>query len=255
MKLIFYAENPAQIDLRPNPPTREWMNKTAESYAYRCLPLNIANAHGWSFHLPFEVMVMWNGQDHTHAMQFRTTGGNRVADVCMSNFGHGIVTFFVKGVFRTEPGWDMYISGAANAPIDGAAPLQGVAETDWSPYSFTMNWQITRVGHWVRFPKGYPFCSIFPVPHGYLQEVEPEIRPMASNLALKKEHDEWSASRRKFIDDLGDPQSRAVKDKWQKSYYQGKRPDGSDGPDDHLIKLRLNEFVYTDPSDKPKDKP
>ena len=61
MKLQFFADNPDLIDLRPNAPTREWMDNTSQSYAYRCLPLNIANAHGWSFHLPFEVQAYWNG--------------------------------------------------------------------------------------------------------------------------------------------------------------------------------------------------
>lgn len=242
MKLTFYADTPSTVDLRANPPTRAWMDNTAQSYAYRCLPLNIANAHGWSFHLPFDVMAWWNGDQVKESIKFRTRGEGNIADVCMSNFGHGIITFFVRGVFRTEPGWDLYISGAANAPLDGVAPLQGVAETDWSPYSFTMNWQITRPGTWVTFPKGYPFCSIFPVPHGYLQGIEPEIRSMSDNPELKRQHDEWSAGRRQFIADLGDPQSRATKDKWQKNYYQGKMPDGADGPDDHLIKLRLREF-------------
>jgi hypothetical protein len=39
-----------------------------------------------------------------------------------------------------------------NSPKDGIAPLTGVIETDWLPYPFTMNWQMTRPGS-VRFDK------------------------------------------------------------------------------------------------------
>ena len=31
--------------VRPAEATRPWMDATPESFAYRCLPLNIANAH------------------------------------------------------------------------------------------------------------------------------------------------------------------------------------------------------------------
>ena len=33
--------------IRPAPARRDWMDATPESFAYRCLPLDIANAHGW----------------------------------------------------------------------------------------------------------------------------------------------------------------------------------------------------------------
>ena len=52
MKLTFYAMEKGSARLRPAPPTRQWMDETSEAFAYRCLPLNIANAHGWELLSP-----------------------------------------------------------------------------------------------------------------------------------------------------------------------------------------------------------
>ena len=38
------------------------------------------------------------------------------------------------------------VQGPINRPKDGIAALPGIIETDWSPYSFTMNWMFTRPG-------------------------------------------------------------------------------------------------------------
>ena len=37
------------------------MDETQNRYAYRCLPLTIANAMGWEILLPANVSAEWNG--------------------------------------------------------------------------------------------------------------------------------------------------------------------------------------------------
>ena len=63
------------------------------------------------------------------------------------------------------------VQGPINRPKDGIAALSGIIETDWSPYSFTMNWMFTRPGTPVRFEKGEPYCHIFPVSCGALERL------------------------------------------------------------------------------------
>jgi Family of unknown function (DUF6065) len=93
----------------------------------------------------------------------------------VSHFGHGILTFHIPCLFRTEPGIDLLVQGPVNRPKDAIAPLSGIVETDWAPYTFTMNWQFTRPGIAVRFEKGEPFCHVWPLQRGALQTVEPEV--------------------------------------------------------------------------------
>ena len=47
MKLIAHLIDGHQVDIRPAPVERDWMEATGNRFAYRCLPLNIANAYGW----------------------------------------------------------------------------------------------------------------------------------------------------------------------------------------------------------------
>jgi hypothetical protein len=47
MRLICYPTSGEPPKLIPAPFERDWMDRTRAGFAYRCLPLNIANAHGW----------------------------------------------------------------------------------------------------------------------------------------------------------------------------------------------------------------
>lgn len=241
MKFEFLTTDPDIVDLRANKPTRQWMDETSESFAYRCLPLNIANAHGWSFHLKQDLLVHWDGRREGEGITIKSDKPHdRVA---ASIFGHGILTFHTHGLFQIEKGWNLMVSGSLNEPKDGISPLTGVIETDWSPYSFTMNWKITRPNHWISFKAGDVFCNVMPVQRGLLETIEPQLRPLSSEPVLKEEHDLWGQSRQKFNSELLKEGSYAQKKKWQKDYYRGRRPDGSEGPPDHIIKLRLKEFT------------
>src|SRR5438128_10478669 len=61
MKLTCYALKADPPSLRPAPTTRAWMDRIPDHHAYRCLPLNIANAHGWEILSPCAFSVTWNG--------------------------------------------------------------------------------------------------------------------------------------------------------------------------------------------------
>ncbi|MFB8344846.1 DUF6065 family protein [Brucella cytisi] len=45
---------------------------------------------------------------------------------------------------KTEPEFDLFVTGSINRPKDAISPLTGFVETDWSPYTFTMNWRFTH---------------------------------------------------------------------------------------------------------------
>src|SRR5262245_17978250 len=154
MKLTCYALTPDPLPLRPAPGTRAWMDAIPDRHAYRCLPLAIANAHGWEIGSPCSFEATWNGWPKPTDIKLRALDGYpKLGDIVVSHFAFGIVTFHLTYLFRTEPGWDLFATGPLNRPKDGIAPLSGVIETDWMPYPFTMYWQMTRSGT-VRFAKG-----------------------------------------------------------------------------------------------------
>jgi hypothetical protein len=238
VKLVCYALKPDPPAIRAAPPTRSWMDRIKDNHAYRCLPLNIANSHGWEILCPRPFSATWNGGILPRDIELAALdGGGDLSQVVVTHFAYGIITFHLWYLFRTEPGWDLFATGSTNSPKDGIAPLSGVIETDWLPYPFTMNWQMTRPGM-VHFEKDEPICMVFPVPHGALQEVEPEIVALDSAPELKQQTMEWKERRDDFMRKLHTLDPKTMKDAWQRYYFLGKMPDGS-SPAQHLPKLRL----------------
>src|SRR3954452_13536917 len=228
--------------IRPAPAKRDWMDGTPESFAYRCLPLNIANAHGWELLNPCAFDACWNGQTDTGAVTIRPHAEGPVASVATSLFGQGIVTFHIPGIFRTPPGWNLWIGGSPNQPKDGIYPLTGVVETDWSPFTFTMNWRFTRPNHWVRFDAGEPICFFFPVQRALLDDVRPALAPIEAEPSLLGRFQAWRKGRDPFVLRMGNEPPPAPADKWQKHYYRGVDMSEQEQVADHRTRLRLKPF-------------
>jgi len=239
MRLICYPTAGKAPSLRPAPSTRRWMDETPQGFAYRCLPLTIANSHGWEILQPVSVRIVWTGAPGVEALQ--VTGEGNPGFWPVSHFGQGILTFQIHALFRTDPGINLWVGGPVNRPKDGIQPLTGLVESDWSPYSFTMNWQFTRPGE-IRFEAGEPFCHFFPVARGGIEAVEPEIRPLESDPELAAQYRAWAAGRTTFNAGLKSLPPAQAAGLWQKSYYRGRGPSGEDGAADHRIKTRPKPF-------------
>lgn len=241
--LTAYVIDGHDVRIRPAPVERDWMDSTDERFAYRCLPLNIANAHGWEVLCTTPFSAVWDGRKGKDAIRIKSRSGTTAPAV--SHFGDGVLTFHVPCLFRTDPGVDLFVTGPINRPKDAIAPLSGVIETDWSPYTFTMNWKFTRPFQKVYFEADEPYCHLFPLARGSLEEIAPDIRNLSENPDLAREYDQWTKSRNTFNTALTEPDSKASQDKWQKTYFRGSTPSGAPGPSDHKSRLRLKAFSKT----------
>ena len=240
MKLIAYSVGAPRLEIRPAPATRPWLDKLPAAFGYRCLPLNIGSSHGWEILCPTGFVAMWNGGEGLDDLSVRVD--TDVGWKPTSHFGSGILTFHTRYLFRTEPGFNLFVTGPTNHRKHGIAPLTGVIETDWSPYTFTMNWAFTQQGG-LRFEAGEPFCMVFPVPRGLVDAVEPEIRDLAADPETKRRYDLWNTSREQFLRDLRAWKPEALDEKWQKHYYRGVWPEGGQAIPAHQIKLRVKPFA------------
>lgn len=233
MKLTAYTMNDLPPDIQPAPHERVWMNNTPDKYAYRCLPLNIANSLGWQIVSDVGFEMIWNGGLHKNDVQITYLEGNR-RNLPQSHFGSGIITFHVNALFRSQPGTQMLVTGPINQFIDGLHALSGVVETDWAPYTFTMNWRCMVPNTLIKFPDGFPVCQIIPLNLDLIESQEPEMRRIESDPELKERYDAWSQSRNAFIAS-GSPG-------WQKNYFTGKNPDGSEAEIKHRTRMRVAPF-------------
>jgi len=230
-------------EIRPAPARRAWMDETPESFAYRCLPLGIANAHGWEVLCPCDFEATWNGQTGIEGVEVRVLSDTPASEHPVSLFGQGTVTFHVQGLFRTPPGWNLWVSGPPNAAKDGIHALTGVIETDWSPFTFTMNWRFTRPGCTVRFRKGEPIAFFFPIQRGAIEAFVPRFADIERAPELKQGFEAWSQSRDAFHRLMAEAPPPAPSDRWQKHYYRGVDVHGQAHVKDHRSKLRLRDFA------------
>ncbi len=244
--LTCYAIAEEAPTLRPAPPTRTWMDESREGYAYRCLPLSIANGHGWEILNPSSFEATWRGSRDNNGIEIVSLDGAK--PLATSHFGHGVLTFHIHALFRTAPGTNLWVSGPSNHPKHGIQALQGVIETDWTFATFTMNWLFTAPGT-VRFERDEPFCFFFPVGRGALNAIEPELRSVADDRAIYDGYSEWRSERARFLRHLPIEGTEAHEAGWEKTYFQGIRPDKTKVAD-HQTKLRLKPFVDRRPAKK-----
>jgi hypothetical protein len=227
-------------EMAPGRPDRPWMDAFGGRAPYRCLPLTMANTTGWEILCPFGFTAEWNG-------------GTTVSDITIvpdaplddpsafvvSHFAYGTLTFHTGYLFRTPSGWAVLASGPPNHIKHGIQALDGLVETDWLPFPFTMNWLFTAPGR-VRFEKGEPFCFINVVEHSQAERFAPVIRSIDSEPELKAQYEAWSASRTEFNQKLTDRDPATLKESWQRFYFKGEPPArGGPAPERHVNKRRL----------------
>jgi hypothetical protein len=231
---------PVEMPLAAAPLHREWMELSDQRFAYRCLPLAVANQAGWMLLNPGTFTALWDGGESRASLSLTVAPGHENAGL-HSHFGSGILTFSIPYLFRTPPGINLWVKGLSNWVKDGAQPLEGVVETDWSSATFTMNWKLTRPNHPVRFERGEPVCMIVPVPRGLTEGLDPVYAALADDPALQRQHEVWSAERQKFNEALDKGRPEAVERGWQREYMKGLHVVGGRAPA-HQTKILLKEF-------------
>jgi hypothetical protein len=241
VKLICYPTSGEPPKIIPAPLERDWMDATEDGFAYRCLPLNIANAHGWFILNAIAFVAQWDGGNLLDSISIQAAEKASSSPLAISHFGFGVLTFHINGLFRTEPGFDLFVTGPFNMPKDGIQPLTGIVETDWSPFTFTMNWRFTRKLTPVAFERDEPICMIYPVARGVIESVEPEFRSLDEDPKIRQSYLDWSARRSAFNAALSEESSDARREKWQKEYFRGYSTQLGTAPE-HRTKIRAKPF-------------
>jgi Family of unknown function (DUF6065) len=210
--------------IEPAPPKRDWMDATFKKIAYRCLPLIAANQAGWVVRCPANFWATWSGKPDNHGVRVvYDSDSAHLAGTAISHFGSGVLTFVLPWLFRTSPGYGLLLRGLTNEVRDNAVPLDAVVETDWSPYTFTMNWKIVRGDVPVRFAKGDAVCMIQPFALELLEQLDCSFEPFAAApQEIRQGFDDFVNRRSANI--AVAPQGQYES---QRDYFAGRYPDGS----------------------------
>jgi hypothetical protein len=228
-----------QFRIVPASRERDWMNATPNRFAYRCLPLVIANQMGWTIGCPVSFEAIWDGRMSPDGIRVRldegAPAGTQWKEYIVGHFGSGILTFVIPFLFRTAADHGLYVRGPTNTVKRGAVALDAYVETQWHDLTFTMNWKLTDPGLCVRFEQGEPMCMIAPYDAAALQDVTTEKISICRDPPLRDALAAKIDSRNKFN---ADPDRGSS---WQKNYFQGENASG-ERHDGHLSKLRLTPF-------------
>ncbi len=227
------------MPIRTSDRRRQWMDDTRDRFAYRCLPLAIANQMGWEVLCPVSFTARWNGREGLDAIRIRFD--DEPSPLIGSHFGYGVLTFTLGYLFRTSKSQNVWVKGPSNQPKDGIAPLEGVIETDWAPFTFTMNWQFTRRRHKVRFEKGEPVCAILPYPRHYVGKFRPKMKNINENPKLYEQYTKWREDRLAFNEAVKEAGTEAAKSGWQRTYMKGEDQMGNVFAG-HQTKIRVRDF-------------
>jgi hypothetical protein len=241
LTIFAYEVSPCgDMPLTTAPVRRDWMDATDQRFAYRCLPLAIANQAGWLIHCPASFRACWDGGPDRRSLAILPDQAPLDSRI-LSHFGSGIITFSIPYLFRTPASVNLWVKGPSNFIKDGVQALEGVVETDWLPATFTMNWKLTRPGHEVHFERGEPICMVVPQARGLAECLVPVRASLASEPVLQREYEEWSASRDRFLTELVLGKADALRQGWQKDYTRGLMADGRRFVE-HQTQLQLKEF-------------
>ncbi|MEK9767556.1 MAG: DUF6065 family protein [Betaproteobacteria bacterium] len=219
----------------------DWMDDMG-GHPYRCLPMLIANQNGWTVHLKYDILATWNGNKGQNGVRLLHKAPKewKGKEPAVSLFGNGIVTFLVDHLVKTPQNVNIRVSGAPNRWLDGATALEGIVESDWLEYSYTMNWKITRPHQTIIFPAGFPIAYITPVPAAYIENFNCRVRHMSENPELLQGYRNYANSRSNYIDEKTVGEKDPNKEIWQKLYFKGQPSPGKELPEGTVHRTKLD---------------
>lgn len=223
---------PSQMNIKSAKVKREWMDKT-NGFAYHCLPLNIANQYGWVCHSIETFTATWNGGLGQESIVINQEG-NISRKIAMSHFGYGILTILTDFLVKTPQNVSTYIRGISNNNYENVYPLDGIVETDWLPFTFTMNYKFEKPGT-VTFKKGDPLFMFFPIERSYIENFDIVQKPISSNPQLLDDLQKYGKAR--------DYNLNNKINKPQKFYVSGNVVDEKVEINNHQRRLDLKEPV------------
>lgn len=214
---------------------RDWMDSYTHSFAYRCLPLKIANESGWLIRCPIDFTAEYVNDDNpTKSVNINITGGDKdiYSKYIRSHFGRGVITFSIPYLFRTPGSWCIWARGYPNYYKHNVSFLEGIIETYWSYSTFTYNIRLIEKNILVEFKRGEPIMFFTCIDLNELNKSSIQHIDINTNPDLKKAYEAWSISRSNFN------QSQRSPEDWQKDYFKGLKTN-NEIQEQHLTTIKL----------------
>jgi len=215
---------------------REWMHKSLNKFAYKCLPLGIANQYGWVVLSPVDFSVSWYGGTKPIDVEVFSEDERFRKDIFGGHFGESTFTVIPDFILQTPEGYSTYIRGIPNYENKFLKPLDAIVETDWLPFTFTYNFKFVEPGT-VDFKKGDPLFCFFPIERNTVENFSIFEQNLVDNKILFNDFNEYAKSRHDFN------KKRPVAGEVQKFYINGRGPNKIYSIKNHIKRLFFKEVT------------
>jgi hypothetical protein len=212
---------------------RDWMTESRNKFAYKCLPLNIANQYGWAVLSPADFSIVWWEGKEAPDIDVIIDDENYDSSI-LSYFGESVFTLHPDFVLQTPENYSMYIRGIPNNDRVGLKPLDAIVETDWLPFTFTYNFKVEGPGVY-EFKKGEPLFCFFPIERDTVENFKLEESFIGNAGEFAKDFYSFEKHSADRIHD----------DFHHRLYIQGKSPNKI-----HQIKNHITSLLFGGKSDK-----
>lgn len=148
------------------PAKRDWMDKTDNGHAYRCLPVTLSNSMGWTISYPEEISFIWDGVSSSSSDHVKILKGHKYVH---PNRANASISFNTGVALRSEENLSIAIMPVPNQFIDGAQAFTAIISTSVLKSEIPCAWMITSPNKVITIPKNTPIACIMPISLTYLQ--------------------------------------------------------------------------------------
>lgn len=209
---------------------RKWMTESRKQFAYKCLPLNIANSYGFAVYSPADFTITWWGGKEAPSIEIDSPDPE-MHETILSYFGESVFTVHLDFIVKTPENYSIYIRGVPNQMERGFIPLDAIVETDWLPFTFTYNFMLVEPGIY-EFKKNEPLFIFFPIERNTVEnfklvdrsiEEDPEmLEDFREYAKISKDRAEKSYHPRLYLNGRGPNKVFKIKNHIKKLIFGGK---------------------------------
>ena len=213
------------------------MNESLDKFAYKCLPLNVANQYGWSVLSPCDFKVSWYGGGSSNSVEVFDIP-EEFENIVSGHFGSGTFTINVDFIIKTPKGYSLYVRGVPNKDYGIVQPLDAIVETDWLPFTFTYNFKFIDSGV-AEFKKGEELFSFFPIKRDTVENFSIHAQSIREDSNLERDYLEFTDSRMSALEHSATSKEQY---RFQRFYLEGRGPSKSYDIKSHIKRLFFKDI-------------
>jgi hypothetical protein len=184
INLEVYRSGPNSANIEPLTGKRQWMDETAENFAYRCFPLSLSNQLGWSLSFPEDITFMWDGQISTSGEHVKVLAGEKYIQ---TGRGQATVSFETGLVFRTPENYSLLTYNVPNMFMEGVSPYTTIISSSFFEGPLPVAWKVTKPFVPITIKAGQPVAAVFPISLTEIQGSVLTVKDIKDLIRVKRE--------------------------------------------------------------------